>query len=382
MIYLDHAATTKPILEVKEAMEPWLFEEFGNPSAIYGPGARAKKLINQTRRLIAESLEAKENEIFFTSGGTESDNWALRAVAEGYASRGRHIVTSAVEHHAILHTCAYLEKRGFRVTYVPVDAYGMVDPKEIEKAICTDTILISIMYANNEVGTIQPIREIGKIAREHNVLFHTDAVQAYGHLPISVETDMIDLLSVSAHKLYGPKGIGFLYKRDTVKLSPLLFGGGQERGMRAGTENVAAIAGFQKAVEHMMKTGAPQRERLELLRDETIRWLQENVPDCHLNGHPVMRLPGNIHMSFPGLEGESLLIQLDMKGICASSGSACTSGSLEPSHVLVAMGLDDADSKGSLRLTLGEENTEEDVMTACEVIRDTVHHLRSMTGYR
>lgn len=381
MIYLDNAATTKPAKEVTEAMLPWMSQWYGNPSAIYGIGAKAKKKVNEVRRLLAASIGAKEGEIFFTSGGTESDNWAIKAIAEKYSEKGKHIITCKVEHKAVLNTCSYLEKRGYTITYLPVDEYGLIDPKEVEKAIRPDTILISIMFANNEVGTIQPIAEIGKIARQHQVIFHTDAVQAYGHVKIDVNELCVDLLSTSAHKIHGPKGMGFLYVRENLKIDPLLHGGGQERGYRSGTENVAAIAGFGAAVEKMLESFEKDMNKVEALREETIKKFLTEIPECRLNGHPTKRLPGNIHLSFPGVEGESLLIMLDMKGICASSGSACTAGSTKPSHVLVAMGLSETESKGSLRLTMDPDNTREEMEQTVQAVREIVARLRSMTGY-
>lgn len=380
MIYLDNAATTKVAPEVIEAMLPCFYEKYGNPSAIYGPGSSAKKMVNEARRTIAQSLGVSMQEIYFTAGGSESDNWALKAVAEAYREKGTHIITSAIEHHAILHTCKYLEKQGFQVTYVPVDENGVVEIESIERAIRPDTILISIMFANNEIGTIEPIAKIGALAKKKGILFHTDAVQAYGQIPISVEACSIDLLSASGHKLRGPKGIGFLYIREGIKIGSFLHGGAQERGRRAGTENVPAIVGLgvaaKRAMERMPQTSMEETK----LREYFMERLLTEIPNSRVNGHRKHRLPGNIHVSFPGIEGESLLIILDMEGICASSGSACTVGSLEPSHVLTAIGLNEKEAKGSLRLTLSEENTKEEVDFCVDVIKRNVERLRKMAG--
>lgn len=379
MIYLDNAATTKTAPCVVEAMLPYFTEYYGNPSSIYGLGAKAKKAVNEARRLIAESLGAKPEEIYFTAGGSEADNWALKAMAEAYADRGKHIITGKIEHHAILHTCAYLEKRGFEVTYLDVDVYGRVNPAELEEAIRQDTILISIMFANNEVGTIQPIAQIGAIAKKYGIAFHTDAVQAYGKLPISVEELGIDMLSASGHKLNGPKGIGFLYIRNGLKLRSFLHGGAQERGRRGGTENVPGIVGMAAAVKRAMEIMEAKTSREMMLRDYLIARLRDEVPYCRLNGHPSDRLPNNVNFSFYFIEGESLLIMLDMRGICASSGSACTSGSLDPSHVLLAMGLEHEKAHGSLRLTLSEENTMEEMDVVVEAVKEIVQKLRDMS---
>lgn len=379
MIYLDNAATTKTAPEVVEAMLPYFSEQFGNPSSIYGLGSAAKSAIVKARSIIAESLGAKAEEIYFTAGGSEADNWALKAVAEGYAHKGRHIITSKIEHHAILHTCRYLEQKGFEVTYLDVDGDGMVEPALVEAAIRPDTILISIMFANNEIGTIQPIKEIGSIARIHGVLFHTDAVQAYGQLPISVEELSIDLLSASGHKLNGPKGIGFLYIRNGLKLRSLIHGGAQERSRRGGTENVPAIVGFGAAVKRAMDNMEQKTETERTLRDYLIQRIAEEIPYCRLNGHREKRLPNNVNFSFSFIEGESLLIMLDMRGICASSGSACTSGSLDPSHVLLAIGLKHEEAHGSLRLTLSEENTKEELDCVVQAVKEIVTRLRDMS---
>lgn len=379
IIYLDNAATTRTAPEVVDAMLPYFTEKYGNPSSVYGFAAENKEVISRQRRVIAEVLGAKENEIYFTAGGTESDNWALTATAEAYASKGKHIITSRIEHHAILHTCEYLEKRGYEVTYLDVDENGLVDPKKVEEALRPDTILISIMTANNEIGTIQPIREIGEIARAHGVLFHTDAVQAFAQIPINVEECHIDMLSASGHKLNGPKGIGFLYIRKGVKIRSFIHGGAQERKRRAGTENVPGIVGLGKAVELAASTMEERAERETKLRDYTIARIEKEIPYCRLNGDRVKRLPNNINFSFRFIEGESMLIKLDLKGICASSGSACTSGSLDPSHVLLAIGLPHEIAHGSLRMTLGADTTKEDLDYTVDCLKQIVEEIRSMS---
>lgn len=379
LIYLDNAATTKTSPEVVNAMLPYFTEYFGNPSSVYGFAAANKEVITKQREIIAGALGAKANEIYFTAGGTESDNWALTATAEAYASKGKHIITSKIEHHAILHTCEYLEKRGYEVTYLDVDENGLVDPKAVENAIRPDTILISIMFANNEIGTIQPVAEIGRIAHKHGVLFHTDAVQAFAHVPINVDECSIDMLSASGHKLNGPKGIGFLYIRKGVKIRSFIHGGAQERKRRAGTENVPGIVGLGKAVE---LASASMKERMDYeteMRDYLISRIEKEIPYCRLNGDRVQRLPNNVNFSFRFIEGESLLIMLDMKGICASSGSACTSGSLDPSHVLLAIGLPHEIAHGSLRMTLDEETTKEDLDYVADNLKEIVAQLRSMS---
>ncbi len=379
MIYLDNAATTKTRPEVVEAMIPYFSEYYGNPSSIYDFSSRSREAVAHAREAIANSLGAKTNEIYFTAGGSESDNWALVATAEAYASKGRHIITSKIEHHAVLHTCEYLEKRGFEVTYLDVDEQGVVKLEELKKAIRPDTILISIMFANNEIGTIQPIRQIGEIAKEHGILFHTDAVQAYCHVPIQVDEYHIDMLSASAHKLQGPKGIGFLYIRKGVKIRSFIHGGAQERKRRAGTENVPGIVGFGKAVEIAMATMKERTEKERELRDYLMEQVMEKVPFTRINGSRKERLSNNINFAFQFIEGESLLIKLDMAGICGSSGSACTSGSLDPSHVLLAIGLPHEIAHGSLRLTLSEENTKEEMDYVAEHIREIVEYLRGMS---
>ena len=379
MIYLDNAATTKTAPEVVEAMLPYFSEQFGNPSAIYSLGSAAKKAVNRAKRTIAGAIGAKQEEIYFTAGGTEADNWALKAAAEAYESKGKHIITTKIEHHAVLHTCEYLERRGYEITYLDVDSDGLVDPEALRAAIRPDTILISVMFANNEIGTIEPIGEIGAIAKEHDVLFHTDAVQVFGQIPINVEELHIDMLSASGHKMNGPKGIGFLYIRSGLKLRSFIHGGAQERSRRAGTENVPGIVGLEaatvKALAMMEKKSARETE----LRDYLIEKIEREIPYCRLNGHRTKRLPGNVNFSFLYVEGESILIMLDMKGICASSGSACTSGALDPSHVLLALGLKHEEAHGSLRLTLSEENTKEELDYVVEALKETVGKLRAMS---
>ena len=379
IIYLDNAATTKTAPEVVQAMLPYFTENYGNPSSIYSLGTESKKAISQVRETIAGTLGAANNEIYFTAGGSEADNWALKAVAEAYASKGKHIITSKIEHHAVLHTCEYLEKNGCEITYVNVDENGIVKLDELEKAIRPDTILISIMYANNEIGTIQPIKEIGEIARKHNVLFHTDAVQAYGQLPINVDECSIDMLSASGHKLNGPKGIGFLYIRKGIKIRSFIHGGQQERGRSAGTENVPGIVGLGAAVERAFSMMEEKTVKERELQDYLIGRIESEIPYCRLNGDREKRLPNNVNFSFRFVDGESLLIMLDMKGICASSGSACTSGSLDPSHVLLAIGLPHEIAHGSLRMSLNEENTKEELDFTVEAIKEIVTKLRDMS---
>ncbi len=379
MIYLDNAATTRTAPEVVEAMLPYFTADFGNPSAIYSLGSAGKKAVNGARRILAGAIGAKQEEIYFTAGGTEADNWAIKAAAESYADKGRHIITTKIEHHAVLHTCRYLEKRGFEVTYLDVDENGLVDIEELKKAIRQDTILISVMFANNEIGTLEPVGEIGRLAREKDILFHTDAVQAFGQIPIHVEELCVDMLSASAHKLNGPKGIGMLYVRSGVKLSSILHGGAQERSRRAGTENVPGIVGFGAAASRALKIMEDKAAKEKELRDYLIGRIEEEIPYCRLNGHRTKRLPGNVNFSFFFIEGESLLIMLDMKGICASSGSACTSGSLDPSHVMLAIGLKHEEAHGSLRLTLSEENTREEMDEVVESLKESVERLRSMS---
>lgn len=379
LIYLDNAATTKTAPEVVEAMLPYFTERYGNPSSVYGFAAANKEVISQQRDVIAQVLGAKGNEIYFTAGGSEADNWALKATAEAYEGKGNHIITTKIEHHAILHTCEYLEKKGFEVTYLDVDEDGVVKLDELKAAIRPTTILLSVMYANNEIGTIQPIREIGEIAHEHGILFHTDAVQAFGQVPIHVDECHIDMLSASGHKLNGPKGIGFLYIRTGVKIRSFVHGGGQERKRRAGTENVPGIVGLGAAVKRAADTMAERTGKETELRDYLINRVLDEIPHCRLNGHRTKRLPNNANFSFRFIEGESLLIKLDMKGICGSSGSACTSGSLDPSHVLLAIGLPHEIAHGSLRLTLNEEITKEDIDYVVDSLKEIVGHLREMS---
>ncbi len=379
VIYLDNAATTKVASEVVEAMLPYFTENYGNPSSVYSFASKNKEAITTQREIIADALGAKANEIYFTAGGSESDNWALKATAEAYKDKGNHIITTKIEHHAILHTAEYLEKSGFEVTYLDVDENGMVRLEDLQAAIRPTTILISIMFANNEIGTIEPIKEIGAIAKEHGILFHTDAVQAFGQVPINVDECNIDMLSASGHKLNGPKGIGFLYIRKGVKIRSFVHGGGQERKRRAGTENVPGIVGIGTATAKAIRTMEERTKKEAELRDYLISRVLEEVPYTKLNGNPEKRLPNNANFSFRFIEGESLLIMLDMKGICASSGSACTSGSLDPSHVLLAIGLPHEIAHGSLRLTLSEETTKEEIDYVVESIREIVTKLRNMS---
>ncbi len=378
-IYLDHAATTAARPEVVEAMLPYFTENFGNPSSVYTFSQKNKAVITECRERIAESLSAKSNEIYFTAGGSESDNWALKATAEAYASKGKHIITTKIEHHAVLHTAKYLERKGFDVTYLDVDENGVVKLEQLKQAVRPDTILISVMFANNEIGTIQPIKEIGEIAKEHGIIFHTDAVQAYGQIPIDVDECHIDMLSASGHKLNGPKGIGFLYIRAGLKLRSFIHGGAQERSRRAGTENVTGIVGLAKAVEIAFATMQERTKKECEMRDYLMERILREIPYARLNGHRTNRLPNNVNISFQFIEGESLLIMLDMAGICASSGSACTSGSLDPSHVLLAIGLPHEIAHGSLRMTIGDENTMEEMDYVVEHIKEIVTKLRAMS---
>ena len=379
LIYLDNAATTKTAPEVVEAMLPYFTEHIGNPSSVYSVGSSNKEVITKQRETIAKALGAKTEEIYFTAGGSESDNWALKATAEAYGSKGKHIITTKIEHHAILHTGEYLEKHGYEVTYLDVDENGIVSPETVEAAIRPDTILISIMFANNEIGTIEPIKEIGEIAHKHGILFHTDAVQAYAQIPINVDEYNIDMLSVSGHKFGGPKGIGFLYIRKGLKLRSFIHGGAQERKRRAGTENITGIVGIAKAVEIAFATMDERIKHETEVRDYAIKRILAEVPYCRLNGDAQKRVPNNINISFQFIEGESLLIMLDMAGICASSGSACTSGSLDPSHVLLAIGLPHEIAHGSLRMTIGEETTKEDMDYVVDNIKEIVTKLRTMS---
>ena len=380
MIYLDNAATTKTAPEVVEAMLPYFTEMYGHPSSVYDFAGKSKDAVTKGREQIANVLGAKKEEIYFTAGGSEADNWALKATFEAYKSKGNHIITTKIEHHAILHTCEYLEKeRGAKITYLDVDENGVVKLDELEKAITPETILISVMFANNEIGTLQPIKEIGMIAKEHGILFHTDAVQAFGQVPINVDELGIDMLSSSGHKLNGPKGIGFLYIRKGVKIRSFVHGGAQERKRRAGTENVPGIVGFGVAAERAMHSMADRTAKEVLVRDHLISRITSEIPYAKLNGHPKKRLPNNVNVSFQFVEGESMLLMLDSFGICASSGSACTSGSLDPSHVLLAIGLPHEIAHGSLRLTLSEETTMEDADFVVDKLKDIVANLRSMS---
>lgn len=378
-VYLDNAATTSTKKEVVDAMYPFFTESFGNPSSVYDFAAKNKKAVNDSRQPIADALHADVRDIYFTAGGSESDNWALIATAEAYENKGKHIITSKIEHHAILHTCDYLESRGFEITYIDVDENGILKLDELKKAIRPDTILISVMFANNEIGTIQPIKEIGEIAKEHDILFHTDAVQAFGQIPINVDELHIDMLSASGHKLHGPKGIGFLYIRKGLKLRSFIHGGAQERKRRAGTENVPGIVGLGKAVSIAVETMDERIKHETEVRDYMIEKIKKTIPYCRLNGDRTKRLPNNVNFSFQFVEGESLLIMLDMEGICASSGSACTSGSLDPSHVLLAIGLPHEIAHGSLRMTLSEETTIEDADYVIDKLQGIVAKLRSMS---
>ena len=379
LIYLDNAATTKTAPEVVEAMLPYFTEKFGNPSSVYSFAAANKEVINQQRDAIAEMIGAKSNEIYFTGGGSESDNWALKCTAEAYANKGNHIITTKIEHHAILHTAEYLEKRGFEVTYLDVDEDGKVKLDDLKAAIRPTTILISVMFANNEIGTIQPIKEIGEIAHEHGILFHTDAVQAFGQLPINVDECHIDMLSASGHKFNGPKGIGVMYIRKGVKILSFIHGGAQERKRRAGTLNVPGIVGIGKAAEIAKNTMAERSAKEISLRDHLIDRILTEIPYVRLNGDRHDRLPNNVNVCFRYIEGESMLILLDQAGVCASSGSACTSGSLDPSHVLLAIGLPHEIAHGSLRLTLSEKNTVEEIDFVVDELKKIIERLRSMS---
>lgn len=379
LIYLDNAATTALKPSVLKEMLPYLEENYSNPSSIYSFAQKANAAVDEARSTIAGIIGAKANEIYFTSGGSEGDNWALKETAEMLRDKGKHIITSKIEHHAVLHTCEYLERQGYDVTYLDVDENGAVSPEALEKAIRPDTILISIMFANNEIGTIEPIKEIGEIASKHGVLFHTDAVQAFAHIPINVDELHIDMLSASGHKFHGPKGIGFFYMRNSVKLGALIHGGAQERARRAGTHNVPGIVGLAVAAKSAVETMEENAKKEAELRDYTIERILKEVPYARLNGDRVNRLPNNINICFRFIEGESMLIMLDQKGICASSGSACTSGSLDPSHVLLAIGLPHEIAHGSLRLTLSEETTKEDMDYVVDNLKVIIERLRSMS---
>lgn len=376
---MDNAATTSLKPQVLQAMMPYLTGNYGNASSLYEEGREARQAVEQAREKTARALNAKPDEIYFTSGGTEADNWAIKGIAFASRGKGKHIITTPIEHHAVLHACDYLEKHGFEITYLPVDSDGLVSPDDVLRAMRRDTILVSVMFANNEIGTVEPIAEIAKICRERGVPLHTDAVQVVGHLPVDVEALGVDLLSLSAHKFHGPKGVGALYVRKGVNLDPFVHGGGQERNRRAGTENVAGIVGLGAAVELAVSTMGEVTPRVAALRDRLIAGILERVPEVKLNGHTTRRLPGNAHFCFRYIEGESLLLNLDLKGISASTGSACTSGSLEPSHVLLALGISHELAQGSLRLSLDEENTAEDVEYLLEVLPDVTKKLRMMS---
>lgn len=378
-IYVDNAATTKVAPEVVEAMLPYFTENFGNPSSIYAEGREAKKAIERAREQVAKAIGADPKEIYFTGSGSEADNWALRSTAKALKSKGNHIITSSVEHHAVLHTCQDLEKQGYEVTYLPVDKYGMVSPEDVKAAIKDTTIMISIMTANNEIGTIMPIAEIGEIAKSAGVVFHTDAVQAVGNVHIDVNEMNIDMLSLTGHKFHGPKGSGALFVRNGVRLISFITGGAQERMRRAGTENVPGIVGLGKAIEMATANINQKQKKLTALRDAYIKKVLETIPYSHLNGHPTKRLPGNANISFEFIEGEGMLLSLDMKGISASSGSACTSGSLDPSHVLLAIGLKHEEAHGSLRVSFGKDNTMEDVNYIADSLKEIVERLRMMS---
>jgi cysteine desulfurase len=379
MIYMDHSATTPVKKEVLEEMLPYFSEFYGNPSSVYQLSSKSKLAIDKAREQVAKGMGAKKNEIYFTGGGSESDNWAIKGIAYRHREKGNHIITTKIEHHAVLHTCEYLQKQGFEVTYLDVDEFGMVRLEDLEASIKDNTILISIMFANNEIGTIQPIKEIGEIARKHKVLFHTDAVQAVGSVKIDVNEMNIDLLSMSAHKLYGPKGVGALYIRQGTRIDPLIAGGAQERNKRAGTENIAGIVGTGKAVELAYDHLEENNSKLISLRERLIKGIQDNISHVRLNGHPEKRLPGNVNFCFQFIEGEALLLSLDMVGVAGSSGSACTSGSLDPSHVLLSIGLPHEIAHGSLRLSLGISNTEEEVDYVVDQLIGIVDRLRKMS---
>jgi len=378
-IYLDYAATTPTHPDVVKAMLPYFTNVFGNPSSIYSYGQEAKGAIEGARAKVADLIGARGEEIVFTSGGTEADNFALKGIAFANENKGNHIITSSIEHHAVIETSKFLERKGFRVTYLPVDEYGLVDPDDVKKAITDKTILISVMHANNEMGTIEPITEIGEIAKEAEIYFHTDAVQTAGHIPVDVNELGVNLLSMSAHKLYGPKGVGALYIRKGTKLTPFMHGGEQERRRRASTENVPGIVGFGKAVELVQQEMSQEAKRLAYLRDQLTKGLLERIDHLRLNGHPIMRLPNNVNVSVDFVEGESMVLNLDLEGICVSTGSACSSSSLEPSHVLLAMGLAHEQAHGSLRFSLGKWTREEEIERVLDVLPRIVAKLRAMS---
>ena len=378
-VYLDNAATTRLLPEVLEEMVPYMTELYGNPSSPHDFGQKAASGLSKARQQVADAINADPSEIIFMSGGSEADNTAIRGIAERYSKKGKHIIPTAVEHHAVLHTCQLLERNGYEVTYLPVDEYGMVTVDQVREAMRPDTVLVTVMFANNEVGTIMPIAEIGALCHEKGVYFHTDAVQAVGHLPIDVKAMHIDMLSMSAHKFHGPKGVGALYVRRGIVLPPLIYGGAQERNRRAGTENVPGIVGMGKAIEMALDGLDEKAERMKALRDRLIRELPERIPEIKLNGHPTVRLPNNVNFSIKYIEGESILLMLDLNGIAASSGSSCTSGSLDPSHVLLAMGLTHEIAHGSVRMTLSDETTEEDIEKVLEVLPMVAERLRKMS---
>lgn len=381
-VYMDHAATTFTKPEVFEAMLPFLKDRFGNPSSLYSIGREGKEAVEAAREQLAKALGANLEEVYFTSGGTESDNWAIKGTAFARQKKGKHIITTPIEHHAVLYPCKYLETQGFDVTYLPVDKHGLIDPAEVEAAIRKDTILISVMYANNEIGTIEPIPEIGEVAREHEIPFHTDAVQVIGKIPLEMKKkdSNVDMLSLSSHKFYGPKGVGALYIREGTEIDNYMHGGGQEHKRRAGTENVAGIVGLGKAIELAAENLENHNEKMKKMIDSLLAGVLE-IPSCRLNGHPEKRLADNLNFSFEYIEGESLLLMLDQMGICCSTGSACSSGSLESSHVLRAIGLPPEIAQGSLRLTLGDENSEEDIDYVLEVLPETVKKLRAISPF-
>jgi len=378
-IYLDNAATTRLDAEVLQQMLPYFTDHYGNPSSIYATGRDARKAVEEARRAVAAALNCTAQEIFFTSGGTESDNWAIKGIAHTNQSKGKHIISTAIEHHAVLHPLEDLQKQGFEVTYMPVDEYGLVNPADIKKAIRPDTILISVIAANNEIGTIQPIAEIGAIAKEHKIAFHTDAVQAIGAIPVDVKEWQVDTLSLSAHKFHGPKGVGALYIRKGTRLPAFIQGGAQERNRRAGTENVPGIVGLGAAITKAVTTLDENAKKIAALRDDLINGILKNVPEVRLNGHPILRLPNNVNFAVKYIEGEALLLRLDLAGIAASSGSACTSGSLDPSHVLLAIGLPHEIAHGSLRLTLSADTSQEEIDTVKTELPRIINILRAMS---
>jgi cysteine desulfurase len=379
MVCMDYAATTYTKPEVLQEMLPYFTEKFGNPSSVYTYARESKKAVEKSREQVAKAIGCLPDEVYFTAGGSEADNWAIKGIASANKDKGNHIITSCIEHHAVLHSCQYLEKNGFEVTYLPVDEDGKVRPEDLEKAITDKTILITIMFANNEIGTIQPIQEIGRIAKAHNIPFHTDAVQAIGNVEINVKEMNIDMLSMSGHKFYGPKGIGVLYIKKGIRIDNLIHGGGQERKRRAGTENLPGIVGLGKAIEMATADVKGHSERISDLRNQLLDGIEKEIPYVKVNGHRTDRLPGNLNVSFQFIEGESMLLMLDMEGICASTGSACSSGSLDPSHVLLAIGLPHEMAHGSLRLTIGDGTTQEDVDYVLEKLPDIVKKLRDMS---